>query len=90
MPFAHQQVEAKGVHEPAVAAAVSSPFLGTNLAELKIALAMFAATVAEKVLVDCLLIPFREAIAGQFLAPDDRFRDVAAFTAGARERSQRG
>jgi hypothetical protein len=62
----------------------------TNLAELKIALAMFTAKVAEKIVVDRLLIPFREAIAGQFLAPDDRFRDVDAFIAGGRPPSLGG
>jgi hypothetical protein len=61
----------------------------TNLAELKIALATFAAKVAEKVLVDRLLIPFREANAGH-LAPDDRFRDVDSFIAGGRPPSLGG
>lgn len=51
---------------------------------------MFAAKVAEKILVGRLLIPFGEAIAGQFLAPDDRFRDVDAFIAGERRPSLGG
>ena len=62
----------------------------TNLAQLKIALAMFTAKVAEKLLVDRLLIPFQEANAGQRLAPDDRLRDVDAFLAGGRPPSLGG
>ncbi|MCP3404073.1 M48 family metallopeptidase [Bradyrhizobium sp. CCGB01] len=62
----------------------------TNLAELKIALAMFTAKVAEKLLVDRLLIPFRDANARGPLAPDDRFRDVDAFLAGGRPPSMGG
>jgi len=62
----------------------------TNLEQLKIALAMFTAKVAEKVLVDRLLIPFREANAARLPPADDRLRDVDAFLTGGRPPSLGG
>lgn len=56
----------------------------SNLDKLRIALAMYTAKVAEKLIVDRILIPFREGFSNPFELVDIKYRDISGFMKGDR------
>jgi hypothetical protein len=56
----------------------------SNLDKLRIALAMYTAKVAEKLIVDHILIPFREDLSNPSELVDIKYRDVSGFMQGDR------
>lgn len=61
-----------------------------NRDEMRVALAMFAGKIAERLIIDRLLLPFRIAAAGSLFGGDGRFKDVEAYLEGGRAPSLGG
>jgi tetratricopeptide (TPR) repeat protein len=69
---------------------VSAHHCRSRIDELGVALAMYTGKVAEKLLVDRVMVPFKKSLRSRPGQYDDRFRDVNAFLDGGRPPSLGG
>ena len=61
-----------------------------NSDEMRVALAMFAGKIAERLIIDRIVLPFKTATVGLLFRQEDRFKDIEAYLDGGRAPSLGG